>query len=307
MMRVIGACAALAVVGCVTLPEPPAERALYFDLRSIVETETRIDWVLDAHEIEQAAPAIMTSACQATPDTRLALSGWLDTRLAAEGGTARQIWEASGGDLDAAHEALLIERISAALRYADAHQPDCPFWLRPDPDFDGVQTNTHRLVIFAESMGSGQLIIQGGDAAIGGTGIGRLIPAVGITDRLTLGIGAELGVASTFPRTENGARSVKAVATGGIPILARFSDGTFRYDVDLGAVARATRNEYEGLRYGGRVALAFGVATLRIAGVMPYATIWAGYEYLAPGAGEPESHIIRAGSRVGVNWDPWGP
>lgn len=290
--------------GCVRLPQAPAERALYLDLRSVVETRARIDWVVDEHEIRQVSPAIMTSACQATPEARLALAGWLRGRLAEEGGSARAIWEAAEGDLGPAKEALLIERIAAALTYAEEHRGDCPFWLTPDADFTGVQANTDRLVFIAESMGSGQLVIQDGDFAVGGTGLGRLIPAYGISDRLTIGLGLEAGVASTFPRTENGARSVKAVATAGIPLLIRVLDGTFRYDLDLAAVTRATRNEYEGLRYGGRVGVGFGVATLRIAGVMPYAMIWAGYEYLAPGAGEPETHIMRAGSRVGVNWDP---
>lgn len=303
--RVALAAAALATcVGCVRLPQAPPERALYLDLRAIVETRARIDWVVDEHEVREASPAIMTSACQATPEARLALAGWLDGRLTEEGGPSRVQWAEAGEDIDAVEEALLIERISAALAYAEANRVDCPYWLRPDAGFTGVQTNTDRFVLLAESMGSGQLVIQEGEVAIGGTGLGRLIPAWGVSDRLTLGIGAEVGVASTFPRTESGGRSVKAVATAGVPLLLRVHDGTLRYDLDLAAVTRATRNEYEGLRYGGRVGLGLGVATLRIAGVMPYAMIWAGYEYLAPGAGEPETHIMRAGSRVGINWDP---
>ncbi len=306
MKRLLPAIAVFAALasGCVRLPQAASERALYLDLRSIIETRARIDWVVDEHEIKQASPAIMTSACQATPETRLALAGWLDGRLTEEGGSSKAIWAAAEGDLGPAKEALLIERISAALRFAEDHRADCPFWLTPDADFAGVQANTDRLVFLAESMGSGQIVIQEGEFAVGGTGLGRLIPAYGISDRLTIGVGVEVGVASTFPRTENGARSVKAVATAGIPVLLRVLDGTFRYDLDVAAVTRATRNEYEGLRYGGRVGVGVGVATLRIAGVMPYAMIWAGYEYLAPGAGEPETHIMRAGSRVGVNWDP---
>jgi len=297
--------AAIAIcAGCVRLPRAPAERALYLDLRSIIETRARIDWVVDSHEIRQASPAIMTTACQATPETRLGLAGWLDGQLAAEGGSAKAIWAAAEGDLSDAKEALLIERISAALRHADEHRADCPFWLAPDAGFTGVQGNTERFVLFAESMGSGQVVIQEGQFAIGGTGLGRLIPAYGVSDRITIGLGFEIGLASTFPKTENGARSVKAVATAGVPLLIRVLDGTLRYDLDLAAVTRATRNEYEGLRFGGRVGVGVGVATLRIAGVMPYAMLWAGYEYLAAGAGEPETHILRAGSRVGVNWDP---
>ena len=143
-----------------------------------------------------------------------------------------------------------------------------------------------------------------GELLFGGAGLSRLIPAYGVSDRLTLGLGFEAGVASTFPRAEGGGRSVKPVAAAGVPFLVRVLDGTLRYDLDLAAVTRASRDEVEGLRFGGRVGVGVGLATLRIASVMPYAMLWAGYEYLASGAGEPDAHIVRMGTRVGVNWDP---
>ncbi|MCA9540847.1 MAG: hypothetical protein KC620_18230, partial [Myxococcales bacterium] len=229
---------ALLLGGCVTLPTPPAQRALYLDLRSIVQTRARIDWVIDRVEIEAVAPALMASVCQATPADRLALAGWLDRRLVAEGGPARAQWLAAGKDLGPAREALLIERISAALHYVDDHQGECPFWLEPDPRFAGVQANTDRIVILAESMGSGQLVLEGGELLFGGAGLARLIPAYGVSDRLTLGLGFEAGVASTFPRAEGGGRSVKPVAAAGVPFLVRVLDGTLRYDLDLAAVTR---------------------------------------------------------------------
>lgn len=290
--------------GCASLPETPAERALYFDLRSVVETQSRIDWVVDEDHLADSSTPILTSACQTPPAARRALRGWIDLRLAEAGGSARAVWAANGRDLSAAREPLMLERTRAALDYAERRADECPFWLVPDEGFTGVQGNTDRLVFFAESMGSGQLVVQGGDVTIGGTGLARLLPAWGVTDRLTIGVGAELGVASTFPRTESGGRSVKPVFAGGIPVLFRVLDGTLRYDFDLAAVTRATRNEFEGLRFGGRASFGVGVATPRLAGVMPYIVAWAGYELLAPGAGEATTHSIRAGTRVGINWDP---
>lgn len=296
-------CVAL-LAGCASVPETPAERALYFDLRSVVETQSRIDWVVDEDELDESASAILTSACQTPPAARRALRGWIDLRLADVGGSAEAVWAANERDLSAAREPLILERTRAALDYAERRAEACPFWLVPDEGFTGVQGNTDRLVFLAESMGSGQLVVQDGDVTVGGTGLARLLPAWGVTDRLTIGLGVEVGVASTFPRTESGGRSVKPVFAGGIPVLFRVLDGTLRYDLDLAAVTRATRKEIEGLRFGGRASVGIGVATPRIAGVMPYIVAWTGYELLAPGAGEPATHILRAGTRVGVNWDP---
>lgn len=301
MMAAIGA---IGAIGCGTLPDAPVERALYFDLRSVVETQSRVDWVVDEDELDELASAIMTSACQTPAPSRRALRSWIDLRLADAGGSAQAVWAANAQDLSEAREPLMLERTRAALDYGEQRIESCPFWLLPDPEFDGVQGNTDRLVFFAESMGSGQIVIQDGDVTVGGTGLARLLPAWGVTERLTIGLGAEMGVASTFPRTESGGRSVKPVFTGGIPILIQVLDGTLRYDLDLAAVTRASRNEIEGLRFGGRVGFGIGVATPRIAGVMPYIVAWTGYELLAAGAGEPTTHILRGGTRVGINWDP---
>lgn len=297
-------CTATAM-GCVSLPEPPPERALYVDLRSIIQTRARIDWVVDRDELVEASSAIMNTICRTPTPVRRSLYAWLNEQLVLEGGSAKAIYDANGGDLSAAREALTLERVRAALDFADTRvEKDCPFWLQPEPDFDGVQSNTHRFVVLAESMGSAQLVMQDGVVDLGGGGLGRIMPAWGITDRITLAFGLELGVASTFPKTDEGSRSVKPVIAGGIPAILRVHDGTFRYDLEMSAVGRATRNEFDGLRYGGRVAVGAGVATLRIAGVMPYVMAWAGYEYLLPGAGQSETHVVRAGSRVGFNWDP---
>lgn len=295
--------AALAA-GCATLPEPPVERALYFDLRSVVETQSRIDWVIDEEHLDEWSTAIMTSACQTPPTSRAALRAWVGERLALEGGSAQAVWAAHGGDLSEAREALALERTRAALDYAERRIDDCPFWLTPRDDFAGVQGNTDRVVWIAESLGSGELASEGGDWRIGGTGLGRLLPAWGVTDRLTIGVGAEAGVGSTFPRSEGGGRGVKPVFAAGIPVLLRVLDGTLRYDLDIAAVTRASRNEFEGLRYGGRIGVGFGAATPRVAGVMPYIMLWGGYRYLLAGAGEPATHGILAGTRVGINWDP---
>ncbi len=274
-------------------------------MRAIVETRARVDWVVDRHEIAAVASTLMQSACRVPPEARDGLRRWLDDRIEALGGSARGVYEQSGGDLEAAEELLTLERVRDAAAYADRHaHVDCPFWLEPDPGFAGVQASARRFVLMAESMGSLQVLVDDGEAFVGGTGVGRILPGWGVDDRLTLALGAELGVASTFPKGDDGGRSVKPVLAGGVPLLFRVHDETLRYDTEVAFVARAPEDALSDPRFGVRLAHGIGVATLRIAGVMPYAVLWAGYTWFPPADGLGAQHVVRFGTRVGVDWDP---
>jgi hypothetical protein len=291
--------------GCGPAPHRPAQRALYNDLRAVVETRERIDWVIDRAELNDAAPRALRSVCRATSADRVALRGWLQAQRNAQGGTAEAVWRANGQDLDAVSELLTLERVSALLDIADARSAqDCPFWVVPDPAFAGVQGNTRRFVLMLESMGSLQVLSADGDTSIGGTGIARILPGVGLNDRLTLVSGIEAGVASTFPKGEGGQRGVKPAFATGIPVLLRIHEDTWRFDTEVAAVARAPEEDFGDLRWGVRVAQAAGVATLRVAGIMPYAMAWVGYEHYPEHGGGTRLHVMRFGTRVGVNWDP---
>lgn len=296
----------LLLVACGPLPQPGPERGLYVDLRAIVETEQRTDWVVDRLELDQIGPRVLLSGCQVAPAHRQALREWLDARLVAEGGPLERAW-AREQDLDAISEVLTLHRVRLALDYVETYaEADCPPWLQPDEAFSGVQADDGRFVLMLETLGGLDVLFGREGNGIGGGGAGRLLPAWGVDSRLTLATGIELGVSSTFPRGDEGTRVVEAALTGAIPLLARFHRGTWRFDTEIAATVRAPDRglAVEDARFGLRLGQGLGVSTLRIAGLLPYAGIWAAHEWLPAVEGERALHILRLGTRFGVNWDP---
>lgn len=294
---------ALLTLGCGPLPPPGPGRALYSDLQAVVVHEARTEWVVDRVELEQIAPRVLHSGCQVAPETRASLRAWVNESIEAQGGPAAAAF-ARSGDLDAVADLLTLERVSASLDYIDAHQGDCPFWLPVDPAFAGVQSDAHRFVLMLETMGGGQLVLRGGDTTLGGAGAGRVLAGYGLNSRLTLAGGVGLGGASTFPKDADGNRTVRPAWAFGLPVLLRVHAGSWRFDTEVAATARSPFEAPSDLRYGARVAQSFGVTTPRIAGVMPYVMLWVGHEWLPAMGGDDEVQIMRAGTRVGVNWDP---
>jgi hypothetical protein len=106
----------LALAGCgTTLPSEPATRALYLDLRRVVETRQRTEWVADQAEVASLASTTLRSACAATADTRASLETWIDGELNAR---ARAVGE-------------------------------CPFWLHPEARFARVHGDARRFGAWA--------------------------------------------------------------------------------------------------------------------------------------------------------------
>src|SRR5688572_6438082 len=183
---------ALVATGCGATPPRTAERALYLDLRKIVELQESDDWVVDRLEVEATSPQVMRSVCQVEAPARARLIGWLDRRIAAEGGPAEEAWRREGRDLGAITHLLRLERIRLVLSSAHASaEDDCPFWLESDPHFAGLQIDDARFVLLAQSTGSGALFFRGGETALGGSGGIQVMPAWGIAPQLTLAIGVE--------------------------------------------------------------------------------------------------------------------
>lgn len=287
--------------GCATLPQHPVERALYHDLDTLVATRERIAWVTDRHEVESLASGALRSGCAVAEPRRTGLRAWLDRRIAAEGGSAEAVWRAAGEDLAAAQRILTLERVRMVLDYVNAHaEADCPFWIARDAGFDGVHASARRFVLMAESMGSAQMLLSGGEVDLGGHGLLRILPGYGFSDRLTIAAGIEGGVSSTFPK-DGGTRTLAAAWVGGVPVLLRVVTGTWRYDTDLAVTFRAPEQDLDAARWGGRISQAIGVSAPRIAGLQPYVMAWAGYEYLP---GDDDLNVVRVGTRVGVDWDP---
>jgi hypothetical protein len=296
-------CLALAS-GCATLPDDPVQSALYADLRQVVDTEQRTGWIIDQAEYEDAAPTVLQSVCQVSEEQRIKLLDWFDRRIDELGGPAERAYEREGKDLDAIDELLTLERMRGTLIHADEQASErCPFWLEADPEFSGVQTDTHKFILLGESFGGLSLIFRDG-IQFGGGGAFRLFGGWGPTDRLTLALGVEVGgqgAVSGVGTDEE--QELQARPTGALPLLIRLHDDTWVYDFEVAAITQYYQ-EALSLPPGVRAAFGIGIGSVRIGSFMPMAVGFIGYEFEPEFKDLPVSHAIRLGTRVGLNFDP---
>lgn len=296
---------ALLTTACAPLPPAGPARALFVDLDQITTGRERTDWVVDPVELAGVADDLMRSYCPTPAAERDALRAWIAQQLTLHGGSAEAAWRAAGQDLDAADEALHLERVALLLKHGATYEKDCPFWLPQDPAFTGVHADAHRFVLQAETMGAFQLVFpDGGDAVFGGAGLGRLLAGTGLNHRFTLLAGLEMGLASELDRAEGGEVRFTPGFAAGLPVVLRTHAGSLRFDVGLALTGRSADPDFSDPRFGLRYDVAIGVAALRIAGVQPFVMLWTGHEWLPESEGRPALNSLRAGSRVGVNWDP---
>lgn len=299
----------LVAAGCTPLPPAQAPRGLYVDLRKAVILEEQEDWVVDRLEVADALEGVMGSVCASTRETREDLRAWIDTRIEAEAGPgmagapnpSRLLYERAGemnGDIE---DIRTLERVRLLLASAEDTATECPYWLEEDEEFAGRESDEARFVILAESLGGGALRVGGGTTEFGAGGGGRLMLGYGFSRRLTIALGGEIGASGTLPETDDGSRTFEAVAASAVPLLLRISDVSRHFDIEL-----TWRTLYpEGpARHGMRIGLGYGLSTPRIAGFMPYALLWIGYELFPAQLGAPAEHAIIVGTRVGVDWDP---
>ena len=305
-MRVARYLAFLVVLstGCAALPPAP-ERGLYVDLRQVVASAERLDWVVDDLEVAALRPDIMRSACLTAPAERLALQAWIGSRVTELGGPSATAFAKAGDDAPNLSQIQHLERVGLLLSAASKAVERCPYWLESRPDFAGVHADADRWVLLAETMPSLQILLaEGADTRIGGAGLGRILLGRGISHRLTLAAGFETGLASVISQDDSGELAITPAFAIGLPVLLRFSDGPLRTDLGAAFTARSPEIDFDGMRYGVRWSVGAGVATLRILGVQPYVMLWTGHEYQFARDGDPGQHGIRIGTRVGVNWDP---
>lgn len=302
-----GALAALALVlgGCGNRPDTRAQRALYNDLDYAVTARERLGWYVDRVELEAALGSAMRSACQVEPEARLGLLAWLDTQIEQDGGSAERLYTRDGLPLSDVTALLHRERMRALLAKAHAHaEDDCPFWLEPTADFIGVEGSAHRFVLLLETQGGLEFVFNDGGPTLGGGGGGRIIPAYGITDRVTVGLGGGLGGGSQLPKSDGGDRQFTAYVEGGIPLLVRYREGLILWDSVAEIFARAPEDDLERFDPGARLSQSIGFASLRIGPFMPYGLISIDYEIFPAARGRETLHGVRFGTRVGLVWDP---
>jgi hypothetical protein len=286
---------------CRSLPEPSEQRALYIDLRQVVETRERGEWLVDDTEIEEAQPKAMQSVCQVAPDIATSLSRWLDGQIQTRGGPAAEQYEA-GVALTDLGEVLTLERVRELAISTDAARERCPFWLSADGDFEGVHRPTNRFVLMAESAGAGSLILQGDEILLGAGGAGRLLAARGLGHRYLLAFGGEVGGAAGLePLSDGEDDKIETRIHAALPLMLRVFDLARFYDVELAATALASPRDFDP-SVGFRAQLGAGILTVRISQFLPYFSLIAGYEILP--WEEPAVHVFRLGTRFGVDFDP---
>jgi hypothetical protein len=296
-MSLLSACAT-------ATPVDPLERALYFDVLTLVRSKARDAWTIDRIAQDEISAGVMESACQVPEASRKGLLAWLEARKSSLetslGGDARAVWLREGRDVDAISDLLELSRVQTAIANADQRAAeDCPFWLDANGEFIGLQGDADRFVIFLESRGQLGLTFRDDAVRLAGGGAGRLLLGGGIGERTTLVAGLELGGGGRF--AEDG--RIQGVLSGALPILLRFGDAGSAFDLEAAAVTYLQGGE--GWPPGFRTAIAYGFITPRIGGAFaPHAMFWLGYEY-HPARGRDEPfHIIGVGTRIGVSIDP---
>jgi len=285
-------------------PDDDAAAALVIDVARVVTTAEGSGWFIDADEYAELYPTLLESVCRASAGARaLALErlradarqhGEPEAVFAAEGQRVTSRFEAA---LSAARRARAFEN---AARGAGA---DCPFWIPASSRFRGRQTDRHRFTLGVETGGNLQIRQTAGRWTFGGGGLGRLLPSYGVSDHLSILFGVEFGGGAML--RPGGGPSTDFVVNyfPALPLVFRFRDVNWRYDVELGPVALFQADNTR-LSYGGRIGTAVGLMGLRTRNVLPWAGVAATYEYYFEGGGRPAAHFLRGGLRVGITWDP---
>jgi hypothetical protein len=292
------------VTGCAALPARQTERALYIDARKALRGESRLGWTVDRIEVTEATVQTEPSACRVPPAQRAALRAWVDQRIVEEGGPAEPQFRA-GKDKDELAEVIELERTRSLLSELELHVPaDCPFWVKPSDDFQGLHSVSNRWLLIAESVGGGSLSFSNGHVEAGGGGAARVFAGYGLGTHLELALGMEAGGDAVLQKQQDkdGTLAANGAFRFGVPAFLRVIDVDWIYDLELAAISRLTNSELRPM--GGRVALAGGVAGLRRIGLMPALQLWLAYEIFPAQDGRAAEHVLRFGTRVGVDWSP---
>lgn len=283
----------------------PSERAvqgLIHDLEKIVELQTSIGWKIDRYEYDKMMPDALQSLCRTSDDVHFAALTELDETIEGLGGPPEERFRLTGS-MKGLDEVLYESRVRALLLEGIRRAPDeCPFWIEVEPNFKGIQTDAHRFTISAEGGGLFALQrVNGGTYEFGGGGSGRLFLGYGLNQHWTVLLGLELGGLAIFDQTEAGT-NFPLQFTGAMPIVARRLNISWHYDFELAPLAFATQSERSPV-FGVRGGFLIGVSTLRIRKVMPWAGVGTAIEYIFPVSSRPGMAVLKAGARVGFDYD----
>jgi hypothetical protein len=290
------------LAGCATLPVDRAERSLYIDLRKAIQLSEDTGFFIERVQLRANEEQALRSVCQVEPAQLDELEAWLTSQLALAGGPAEARYRESGGNLSTVSEALTLERTLALLRHARAHAgEDCPFWLRQSRHFQGVQTDSGRFVVLAETLAYASYRFEQQIPALGGGG--AILLGHGVGSRLTFAVGGELAARGELVTNHENGRSLTSTFTAATPVLFRITRFSRAFDVQLAPIVRFDPGQRV-FPPGGRIELGAGLTAMRGPALMPYFMVYMGYEYHPHTSRRNADNTIQVGTRLAVDWAP---
>jgi hypothetical protein len=290
----------LAVQACGSaLPPDPTAAILHRDLERLVEIAGAEGWTIDRVEIEETLPSALMSVCQTTPEVRTQLLTWLDTQIAARGGSPREAYEAAGRDLDAIDTLLSLSRIHQLLsRSIESADTDCPFWLHPRDGFAGRQILDDRWLLSVGGGGKGIFVRQSGFMDLNFGGAGRALVGRAFGRHATLLTGLEIGGSAAFPKNQDGERGEVQIAADLVtPLVYRHRLVNSYWEVEAGYVGHVVEGESE-VAHGARLGVAIGAQSSRRRWLFPGAAFGISYERIET---DDVLHFVKLGFRVAID------
>jgi hypothetical protein len=276
-------------------------RSLLSDVARVVAAEEVDDWFSDREAMLAVGQHLLPSVCRASPEARDGALAGLRQQHAALG-DPRVLFAKRGEVSSEVSAALTAQRRLVALEQALARKDECPFWIRAEPGFRGLQSDRKRFTLSVESGGDVQFRVRQQHLTFGAGGSGRLLGGWGFDGRYSLLVGAEFG-GSALLRPNSNASEFVINYFPALPVVFRSRELTWHYDLEVAPVALFEADNTR-LSYGARIGGTFAFTALRRRNVLPWAGLALAYEYYFEGGGRGPTHFLRGGLRIGLPWEP---
>lgn len=276
-------------------------RSLLDDVARIVTAEEVDDWFTDKEALRTIEEQLLPSVCHASLEARQGALASLQ-QAAALNGDPKSLYERSGVVDDRVSAALTAQRRLKGLEQALSRQSECPFWIRPEPGFHGLQSDRKRLTLSVESGGNVQFRYTQQHVTFGAGGSGRILAGWGFDGKYTLLFGPEFG-GSALLRPNSNASEFVINYFPAVPLVIRSRQLTWHYELELAPVALFEADNTR-LSWGARIGGAFAFTALRRRNVLPWAGLAVSYEHYFEGGGREPTHFFRGGLRIGLPWEP---
>jgi hypothetical protein len=282
-------------------PNAASVDALQFDIVRIVDAEENGGWLLDEVAQRNIEADVMQSVCRAAPAVRAAARERLE-RQSRQLGEPRRVFERAHGELTSqVAAALSAERRAAAARRGEELAGRCPFWVKADPGFRGLQTTRDRLVMNFDTGGIVQLRRTQGEWALGAGGFGRALAGYSFTHVSVLS-GIEFGGGALLQPKTNPTQFIINYLPA-VPVIVRLHYQAWNIDLE-GASTGLFQAGNTRLSYGVRSGITVGISSLRLRGILPWVGVGVASEYYFANSARPGAFFLRGGLRVGGVWAP---